>query len=79
MTDATELARAVLTALVRSGVRELVLTPGSRNAPLAFAMEPPGYQLHVWTEGVGLVTHTAVIGSFDGPYPFREPRGKLIE
>jgi Icc protein len=49
------------------------------KAPLAFAMEPPGYQLHVWTEGVGLVTHTAVIGSFDGPYPFREPKGNLID
>lgn len=50
-----------------------------KEAPLAFAMEPPGYQLHVWTEGVGLVSHTVVVGSFDGPYPFREPQGKLIE
>jgi 2-succinyl-5-enolpyruvyl-6-hydroxy-3-cyclohexene-1-carboxylate synthase len=33
----TELARAVVTALVESGVTEVVLAPGSRNAPLAFA------------------------------------------
>jgi len=33
----TELARAVVTALVEAGVTEVVLAPGSRNAPLAFA------------------------------------------
>jgi len=33
----TELARAVVTALVEAGVRELVVAPGSRNAPLSFA------------------------------------------
>lgn len=35
--DATALARATIELLLRSGVRELVLAPGSRNAPLAFA------------------------------------------
>jgi 3',5'-cyclic AMP phosphodiesterase CpdA len=53
----------------------LDLNPG---ATLGFAMEPPGYQLHVWYEGTGLVTHTITIGTFDGPYPFREPKGELI-
>jgi len=53
----------------------LDIRPG---APLGFAMEPPGYQLHVWYEGTGLVTHTVTIGTFDGPYPFREPKGALI-
>jgi 2-succinyl-5-enolpyruvyl-6-hydroxy-3-cyclohexene-1-carboxylate synthase len=33
----TELARSVLAALVEAGVTELVLAPGSRNAPLSFA------------------------------------------
>ncbi|UAL29325.1 2-succinyl-5-enolpyruvyl-6-hydroxy-3-cyclohexene-1-carboxylic-acid synthase [Nocardioides rotundus] len=37
MTDSTTLARDVLRALVEAGVREVVLAPGSRNAPLAFA------------------------------------------
>jgi len=44
-----------------------------------FALEPPGYQLHRWIEGTGLVTHTAVLGEYDGPYPFRGPDGKLID
>jgi len=34
----TALARAVVTALVEAGVREVVLAPGSRNAPLSFAV-----------------------------------------
>ncbi|HEX3933009.1 MAG TPA: 2-succinyl-5-enolpyruvyl-6-hydroxy-3-cyclohexene-1-carboxylic-acid synthase [Nocardioides sp.] len=37
MTTSTELARAVVGHLVENGVREIVLAPGSRNAPLAFA------------------------------------------
>ena len=34
----TELAREVVSALVESGVREVVVAPGSRNAPLSFAV-----------------------------------------
>jgi 3',5'-cyclic-AMP phosphodiesterase len=41
-----------------------------------FILEPPGFQLH-WWNGRQLVTHTAYIGEFDGPYPFRTD-GKLI-
>ena len=35
--SATALARSVLTALVEAGVTEVVVCPGSRNAPLSFA------------------------------------------
>lgn len=48
------------------------------RAASRFAMEPPGYQLHLWREGLGVVTHTVAIGRFDGPYPFYE-NGKLID
>jgi 3',5'-cyclic AMP phosphodiesterase CpdA len=41
------------------------------DAPLRFMLEPPGYQLHVWREESGLVTHTAVLGDWPGPHPFR--------
>jgi 2-succinyl-5-enolpyruvyl-6-hydroxy-3-cyclohexene-1-carboxylate synthase len=37
-TPSTALAREVVTALVRSGVTEVVIAPGSRNAPLSFAV-----------------------------------------
>jgi 3',5'-cyclic-AMP phosphodiesterase len=42
----------------------LNLTP---EAPLRFMFEPPGYQLHVWQEASGLVTHTAVFGDWRPP------------
>ena len=45
-------------------------TPG---APAEFTFEPPGYQLHIWRDDAGLVSHTAVFGSWPGPYPFRAP------
>jgi 2-succinyl-5-enolpyruvyl-6-hydroxy-3-cyclohexene-1-carboxylate synthase len=35
--SSTELARSVVAALVEAGVTEVVLAPGSRNAPLSFA------------------------------------------
>ena len=49
----------------------------SVDGPDNFVLEPPGYQLHLW-DGQRLVTHTAVIGKFPGPYPFRTG-GMLID
>ncbi len=37
-TPSTRLARDVVSALMEAGVREVVLCPGSRNAPLSFAV-----------------------------------------
>jgi 3',5'-cyclic AMP phosphodiesterase CpdA len=47
------------------------------DGPSAFMMEPPGYQLHLWRPGTGLVSHTGVIGAFAGPYPFHEDGGLI--
>jgi 3',5'-cyclic AMP phosphodiesterase CpdA len=43
--------------------------PGAR---LQFVMEPPAYRLHAFTPETGLVSHTAYVGKFAGPYTFRE-------
>lgn len=48
------------------------------NAPPMFMLEPPGFQLHLWTERMGLVSHTATIGDFQGPYPYFQD-GKRID
>jgi 3',5'-cyclic-AMP phosphodiesterase len=40
------------------------------EARLSFVFEPPGYQLHYWCEGAGLVTHTAPIGDWVGSYRY---------
>ena len=39
----------------------LDIRPG---APLQFRLEPPGYQLHLWQDKAGLVTHTGLIGDW---------------
>jgi 3',5'-cyclic AMP phosphodiesterase CpdA len=49
---------------------QLVLDLRPEAPPLHFAFEPSGYQLHSWCDGIGLVTHTAVIGDWPGPYSF---------
>jgi 3',5'-cyclic AMP phosphodiesterase CpdA len=46
---------------------ELELNP---HAAGAFLFEPPAFQLHRWTEADGIVTHTAYVESYPGPYPF---------
>ena len=46
---------------------ELELSP---DAPGAFVLEPPAFQVHTWSEPAGFVTHTALVESFPGPFPF---------
>ena len=41
------------------------------DAPPCFVMEPPGYRLHAYSPDNGLVSHTAYIGNYPGPYSFR--------
>lgn len=41
------------------------------KAPMSLTMEPPGLSLHQWRPGAGLVSHTAPIGTWRGPQPFR--------
>jgi hypothetical protein len=48
------------------------------EAPSQFRMEPPGFMLHWWNGG-RLISHTAFIGDYDGPYPFFDANGKLID
>jgi 3',5'-cyclic AMP phosphodiesterase CpdA len=50
---------------------QLDLRPGMR---LHHRFEPPGYQLHLWEAGSGLVTHTAVFGDWSEPPANGRPR-----
>jgi 3',5'-cyclic-AMP phosphodiesterase len=49
------------------------------DAPSAFRMEPPAFALHRYDAATGLVTHHAYVDEGDGPYPFFEPSGALID
>jgi 3',5'-cyclic-AMP phosphodiesterase len=48
------------------------------DAASRFVMEPPAFMLHAWSSASGLVSHTAYVGKYDGPYPFYED-GTLID
>lgn len=63
--------RGTLAATAPSTAHQVVLDlrPGTDGA---FALEPPAYQLHVWSRDTGIVSHTAHVGRFDGPHPFVE-------
>ncbi|CAG9217472.1 phosphodiesterase [Paraburkholderia caribensis] len=49
------------------------------DAPSAFMMEPPAFALHRYDSVNGLITHHAYVDAADGPYPFYEPEGSLID
>ena len=39
------------------------------GSPSSFTMEPPGYHLHLWQPGAGVITHTSFVGQFS-VHPF---------
>ena len=51
----------------------------SPQAASAWNLEPPGFGIHTLPVGGRMVSHTAYSGVFDGPYPFHEPSGQLID
>jgi 3',5'-cyclic AMP phosphodiesterase CpdA len=48
------------------------------DGPSAFTLEPPAFQLHLWRDDTGLISHTRAVDAFDGPYPFYRG-GELID
>lgn len=49
----------------------------------SFRMEPPGIHLHWWQSDPApygrIVTHLSPVGAFDGPFPFFDASGALID
>lgn len=52
------------------GVSHQVVLDLDAQAASQFVLEPPAFQLHRWDAQTGVVSHTAYVGTFDGPYPF---------
>lgn len=50
-----------------------------KNAPSAFRLEPPAFALHQYDRSTGVVTHHAYVDEGEGPYPFYETDGTLID
>ena len=48
------------------------------NGPADWVLEPPTVQLHRWKQN-RLTSHLSFIGNFDGPHPFFDADGNLID
>ncbi|MEO0768122.1 MAG: phosphodiesterase, partial [Cyanobacteria bacterium J06649_4] len=55
---------------VPSPVHQVSLDLSATAQAATFTMEPPAYQLHLYTADSGLISHTQYINSYEGPYPF---------
>lgn len=49
------------------------------HAPSAFRLEPPAFALHRYAPETGIVTHHAYVDEGEGPFPFYETDGTLID
>lgn len=49
------------------------------DAPSAWTLEPAAFALHRWTPEGGMVSHHAYVDPYDGPHPFFDPSGRLID
>lgn len=45
----------------------------------AWTLEPPGFLLHAMNDAQELVSHSVSTADFDGPYPFWDAGGQLID
>jgi 3',5'-cyclic AMP phosphodiesterase CpdA len=59
------------------GTSHQIVLDLEEGAPAHFNLEPAGYLLHRWHPLQGLVTHNAVFGEYDGPYPFYDAQGLI--
>ena len=51
----------------------------SPQAASTWMLEPPGFAIHALPRGARMVSHLAASGAFEGPFPFHEPDGQLID
>lgn len=64
-------------ACVAPGVSHQVALDLQPDGPAHFVLEPPGFLLHRWQPGQGMVTHQCAIGRFSGPWPFYDSQGLI--
>ena len=59
---------------VPSPVHQVSLDLSGTAESATFVMEPPAYQLHLWNEDTGLISHMQYINDYAGPYSFFKPK-----
>lgn len=68
-----------VTASIGPGSSHAVALDVRPDGPAQFLIEPAACQLHYWREGTGLISHLSFIGQFEGPFPFFDEQGRLID
>jgi hypothetical protein len=53
---------------IAPGTSHAVTLEQRRDATNSLTIEPGGFMLHEWRDG--LVSHSIPVGMFEGPYPF---------
>ncbi|WP_438390651.1 phosphodiesterase [Caballeronia sp. DA-9] len=69
---------ATIASIAPSTAHQVVLDLHA-DAPSRFVLEPGAFALHYWNADVGLVSHHAYVERFDGPYPFFDDDGALVD
>ena len=64
----TNVAQAI--ASVGPGAAHIVELELGGDNPGQWTLEPPAFQVHLWVDGAGIVSHTALVDRYPGPYPF---------
>jgi 3',5'-cyclic AMP phosphodiesterase CpdA len=57
-------------ASVAPSTAHQVMLDLTTDAEARYVLEPPGFHLHLWRAGYGMVTHAAFVDRYPGPYPF---------
>jgi 3',5'-cyclic-AMP phosphodiesterase len=58
-----------IASIAPSVAHQVELDLFSQN-PGLWNLEPAAFQLHLWIEGSGIVSHTAYVDTYPGPFPF---------
>ncbi len=70
---------AGVAATIAPGTSHSVALDLNPDGPSAFALEPPACQLFFENPEGNLIGHISPVGRFEGPYPFFDASGALIE
>ena len=68
--DAVPRWAGTLGVIAPSTAHQIYLDLRVGEPPGQYILEPPGFLLHLWRPGLGLVSHTILIEDFPGPYGF---------
>lgn len=64
----TNVAQAI--ASIGPGVAHIVELDLFSDSQGVWFLEPPAFQVHVWVDGTGVVSHTAFVEQYPGPFQF---------